>query len=177
MSDAPAPPVPIALVVAIAENGVIGRDGGLPWRMSSDLRWFKEVTLGKPVVMGRTTYESIGRPLPGRENVVLTRKDGFAPDGVHVAASWDAGRALAQRLAGERDADEVCVIGGAQVYAAALPEADVIYLTQIEAEVDGDTRLDLDPHGWRIETLRTLAPGPKDDHPARIERWTRQPSG
>ena len=169
--------VPIALVVAASENDVIGRDGGLPWRMSSDLRWFKEVTLGKPVVMGRTTYESIGRPLPGRENVVLTRRDGFAPDGVHVAASWDEAKAAAQRLAREQDASEVCVIGGAQVYAAALPEAEIIYLTRVEARVEGDTQLALDPHGWRVEPIRALAPGPKDDHPARIEKWTRQSAG
>ena len=166
--------IPVALVVAVAENGVIGRDGGLPWRMSSDLRWFKEVTLGHPVVMGRTTYESIGRPLPGRDNLVMTRTPGFAPEGVTVAASWPEALGAARALAARSGADAVCVIGGAQVYAAAMPDADVIYLTRIEAAVEGDTTLALDPKGWRIETVRRIAPGPKDDHPARIERWVRE---
>ena len=167
------PDIPVALVVAVAENGVIGRDGGLPWRMSSDLRWFKQITMGKPVVMGRTTYESIGRPLPGRPNVVMTRQPGFAPDGVTIAASWPDALSAARRLAGEAGAGEVCVIGGAQVYAAALPDADVIYLTRIEAAVAGDTALPLEPDGWRAEVLARIEPGPKDDHPARIERWAR----
>ena len=165
--------IPVALVVAIAENGVIGRDGALPWRMSSDLRWFKEVTMGHPVVMGRTTYESIGRPLPGRDNVVMTRTPGFAPDGVTVAASWPEALAAARGLAAASGADAVCVIGGAQVYEAAMPDADVIYLTRIEAAVEGDTTLTLDPEGWRVTPVRRIAPGSKDDHPARIERWER----
>ena len=164
--------VPVALVVAIAQNDVIGRNGALPWRMASDLKWFKRITLGKPVVMGRTTYESIGKPLPGRPNVVMTRT-GLDAEGVHVAASWAEADTLAQHLAREAGAQEVCVIGGAQIYALALPQVDRIYLTRIEAEVDGDTTFPLGAEGWDRNVLERIAPGPKDDHPARIERWVR----
>ena len=124
----------ITLVVAAAENGVIGRSGTLPWHLPADLRHFKSVTMGKPVVMGRKTWESIGRPLPGRTNIVLTGQLGYEASGAVVAHSFE--EALA--AAAERDADEVMVIGGAAVYAAALPRADRILLTRVHAVVDGD---------------------------------------
>lgn len=123
----------VTLVVARADNGVIGRDNALPWRLPADLRHFKRLTLGKPVIMGRRTFESIGKPLPGRENIVLTRDTGWQAAGVTVAAGLDT--ALAN------DAPEVSVIGGAQVYAVALPLADRIYLTEVHATPDGDTVL------------------------------------
>ncbi|WP_221400898.1 dihydrofolate reductase [Parvularcula dongshanensis] len=159
----------------MAENRVIGRDGGLPWRMSGDLKWFKEVTLGKPVIMGRTTYESIGRPLPGRENIVLSRQTDFAPGGVQVASTIEDGLALANEWGAETGADEVCVIGGGAVYAEALPRADRIYLTVIEAEVEGDTRFPpLDEADWTVTPLRRVASDGRNDHDARIERWDRK---
>jgi dihydrofolate reductase len=129
----------VTLVVAVAVNGVIGRDGGLPWRLPEDLRRFKAQTLGKPVLMGRRTFESIGRALPGRRNIVLTRRAGFAiapgaGDAV-VVHDWDE----ALRAAG--DAPELMVIGGAEIYAIALPHAERVLLTRVHAEVEGDTRL------------------------------------
>lgn len=124
----------IALVVAIAENGVIGKDGGLPWRIPADMRWFKAVTMGKPVIMGRKTWDSLPKkPLPGRANIVISRAQGWTAEGALAAASLDE----ALRLAGA--SEEVCVIGGAQIYAEALPRADRLYLTEVLALPDGDT--------------------------------------
>lgn len=132
----------VSLVVAVARNGVIGCDNDLPWRLPDDLKHFKAITLGKPVVMGRRTYESIGRPLPGRENRVVSRRPGFEAPGCRVFAS------LEEALAGPEP--EVMVIGGGQIYAAALPLAQRLYLTEVDAEVDGDARFpEIDPGAWR----------------------------
>jgi dihydrofolate reductase len=122
----------ISIIVAASENGVIGADGALPWRLSDDLRHFKAVTMGKPIVMGRKTWDSIGRPLPGRQNIVITRQAGFEVAGCDVVASTDAAVAAAG------NAEEIMIIGGSQVYALFLPVADRIYLTRVHAEVDGD---------------------------------------
>jgi dihydrofolate reductase len=142
----------VALVVARADNGVIGRDNALPWHLPPDLRHFKALTLGKPVVMGRRTFASIGRPLPGRHNIVLTR-GGWTAEGVTAVAG------LAEAMAAAGPVDEVMIIGGAAVYAAALPLAHRVYLTEIHAAPDGDTVLPpFDPAAW-VETAR-------DDHGA-----------
>jgi dihydrofolate reductase len=142
----------ISLLVAVTENGVIGRDNGMPWHLPDDLRHFKALTLGKPVLMGRRTYQSIGRPLPGRTNLVLTRDPTWTVAGVTAVADLDA----AVRAAGS--AAELVVAGGAQVYALALPRATRIYLTRIHAVIDGDTRLpELDLHHWH-ELSRELHP-------------------
>lgn len=134
----------LSLIGAVAENGVIGAKGALPWRLPDELAHFKRTTLGKPVLMGRRTFESLGRPLPGRTNVVLTRASDFRPAGVEVAHDLDAA------LSRVPDAPEVMVIGGAAVYAAALPRADRIYLTRVRAEPEGDVFFpDLDPSDWR----------------------------
>ena len=132
----------VALVVARADNGVIGRDNALPWRIPADLQHFKRLTLGKPVVMGRRTFESIGKPLPGRENIVLTRDPDWRADGVTVSA------ALADALAA--DVPEIAIIGGAQVYADAMPFATHVHLTEVHAAPEGDTLLPpFDPADWR----------------------------
>ena len=122
-----------SLIVARARNNVIGRDGGMPWHLPADLKYFKAVTMGKPVIMGRRTFESIGRPLPGRDNVVISRQEGWGHAGTVTVHSLEA--ALDRAAA----ADEAMVIGGAQIYAQALPLADRLYITEIDAEVDGDT--------------------------------------
>lgn len=140
----------ISLIAAVAENGVIGREGGLPWRIPEDLKFFKATTLGKPVIMGRKTYQSIGKPLPGRLNIVLTRDRAWHAAGVSVTHELDA----ALRLAKNSGADEAMIIGGAAVYEAALPVAERIYLTQVHREFDGDTMFPLiDPQQW-VETGR-----------------------
>jgi dihydrofolate reductase len=135
----------ISIIVAAAENGVIGAGGQLPWKLSDDLKRFKAVTMGKPIVMGRKTWESIGRPLPGRQNIVITRQAGFEAAGCDVVASPQD----AVALAGE--ADEIMVIGGSQVYDLFLPEADRVYLTRVHADVEGDAFFAvLDQDEWRM---------------------------
>jgi dihydrofolate reductase len=136
----------ITLAVAVADNGVIGRDGALPWRLPEDLRRFKAATMGKPVIMGRKTFDSIGRALPGRLNIVLTRQAGWLPKDPVVQVVPDLDTALA--VAGE--VPEVTVIGGAQVYALAMPLAGRILLTEVHARPEGDAHLaPFDPQVWQ----------------------------
>ncbi|MEO8718703.1 MAG: dihydrofolate reductase [Burkholderiales bacterium] len=138
----------VYLVAAVAANGVIGAAGKLPWRLPEDLRHFKELTLGHPVIMGRKTWESLGKALPGRENVVVTRTRGYDAPGAHVAASLDAAMAL---CSGEPLA---FVIGGSELYAAALPVADAMVITEIRRDYAGDTRFpEFERADWR-ETQR-----------------------
>jgi dihydrofolate reductase len=163
--------VRIALVVAVAENGVIGRDGGLPWRLPTDLKRFRKLTLGKPMVMGRKTYQSIGRPLDGRDTIVVTRAQGCSATGVHVARSVEEAIALGRALAAAWGADEVAVIGGEEVFRQALPHADRIYLTLVRAELPGDTRFDLlhirpDAGAWRETARESMPRSPGDQYPA-----------
>lgn len=156
----------ISLVAAVAENGVIGRDNALAWRLKSDLKRFRTITWGNPIVMGRKTYASIGRPLPGRETVVLTRDPAFAAPGAHVVHSWQAARQVADELASAMKAREVAVIGGAEIYALALPDADLLHLTVVHSSPRGDVVFpDYDPAQFR-ETAREAHPaGPDDEHP------------
>lgn len=134
----------VSLVAAVAENGVIGRGGGLPWHLPDDLRWFKQLTMGHAVVIGRRTYESLGRPLPGRRWIVLSRDPLFHPAGVETAADLPAALATA-------GGGEVFVAGGAAVYRAALPLAERLYLTVVHARVEGDTRFPpLDFADWTL---------------------------
>jgi dihydrofolate reductase len=148
--------VGVTIVAAVARNGVIGADGGLPWHLPDELRTFKETTLGHVLVMGRRTYESIGRPLPGRTTVVVTRQAGWSPgtDEVAVAHDLDAALEHARTLG-----DEVFVVGGAEVYAAALRRADRLLFTLVDQEPDGDTTFpDVDWSAWR-ETGREAGEG------------------
>jgi dihydrofolate reductase len=144
----------IYLVVAIASNGVIGANGRLPWHLPEDLKHFKRVTLGHPVIMGRRTWESIGKPLPGRENIVVSRTAGFIAPGAHVAASFEAAIAL---CTGEPVA---CVIGGSALFAAALPIADGLIITEIHKAYEGDTYFpDWDRAAWRVSQKETHTSG------------------
>ncbi len=142
--------VPVAFIVACAENGVIGQAGGMPWHLSGDLKFFKAQTLGKPVVMGRKTYESIGRPLPGRPNLVITRDPDFRAEGVEVFRDVEAALARGQALAAESGAEEVMVIGGGQIFEKTLHLARRVYLTVVHARPQGDTLMpELDPAVWK----------------------------
>ena len=147
----------ISFVVAFDRNKVIGKNGGLPWRLPDDMRRVRQVTMGKPLIMGRRTYESIGRPLSGRTNIVLTRDPAFHPEGVLTARTPEEALGLAG------DAPEVIVFGGAQVFRQFLPMADRIYLTQVDADVGGDTYFDFNRTDWReVENV----PHPADErHP------------
>ncbi|MER8827070.1 dihydrofolate reductase [Mesorhizobium sp. M0938] len=166
----------VAIYVAIAENGVIGRDGGLPWRLSSDLKRFKADTMGKPIVMGRKTYEGIGRPLPGRLNIVVTRDEAWRAEGVEVVHSLDDAISLAKvRGRCMAGADEICVIGGGEIYAQALPLADRLHVTHILAEVDGDAHFPpIDPDSWRIVRSQDVPAGEKDSHATRYSVYERR---
>lgn len=155
--------VVIALIVARAANGVIGRDNGLPWRLAGDLRRFKALTMGKPLIMGRRTFDSIGRPLPGRVTVVVTHSPHWSAEGVLVAHDVDEAVVMATRAAAELNVDEIMVAGGAQIYEALLPLAGRIYLTEVDADIAGDTWFPaLDPAEWREIAVEEVEPGPGD---------------
>lgn len=149
----------ISIVVAADENGVIGKDNKLPWRLPADLKHFRELTLGKPVLMGRKTFESIGKPLSGRRNIVLTRAAGVTIEGCTVVNSLDD----AIDAAGE--ADELMIIGGAEIYRESLELANRIYLTRVHTAVEGDTRFpDLDYDEWRETSIEEHAPDERNEH-------------
>lgn len=130
--------VKIAAIVAVASNGVIGRNNQLPWHLPNDLKYFKATTMGKPVVMGRKTFESIGRPLPGRTNIVVTGNSSYSAQGVEVAYSLNDAIKLAKRVAVDEGAKELMIIGGAKLYAEALAQVSRLYLTEVQADVEGD---------------------------------------
>ena len=128
----------IALIVAASQNNVIGLDNQLPWHLPEDLQYFKAVTMGKPILMGRKTYDSIGRPLPGRTNIVLTRDANWSTEGIVVVNDLDSAIAASEKACLAADIDELMIIGGEQIYRKFLPVADKLYLTKVEAVVEGD---------------------------------------
>jgi dihydrofolate reductase len=156
--------IAIVLLAAVADNGVIGRDNGLPFRQSTDLMRFKALTMGKPVLMGRKTYLSIGRPLPGRTNIVVSRNGDFAAPGIVVAGSLDAALAVSRGDALRRGAEEIVVIGGTDIFAQSMAFADRIEITHVHTRPAGDTYFPpIDTARWR-EAARSEHPaGPKDE--------------
>lgn len=165
-------PVPqIALVVARGRNGVIGKDGDLPWKLRSDLQRFKSVTLGKPCIMGRATWESLPlRPLPGRLNLVLTRDMSYdemgKAKGAVVCTNLDEAIDIARETAVDDDVHEVCVIGGSALFETLLPRARRLYITEVDAAPDGDVRFpDFNEAEWNEVEAVVQSPGEKDDHP------------
>jgi dihydrofolate reductase len=156
----------LAIVVARAANGVIGRDGDLPWRLKSDLALFKANTLGKPIIMGRKTWDSLPRkPLPGRMNVVLSRDGSFEPEQAVVCESFMEAVQMAREQAEEDGAPEVCIIGGRSLFEAALPKAKRLYLTEVDATVDGDVTFpDFDEAAWTEVRREEHPAGEGDDH-------------
>ncbi len=163
---------PLTLIAAMARNRVIGRNNRLPWRLPADLRFFKQTTMGKPLVMGRRTWESIGRPLPGRRMMVLSRIPGYSALGCEVAASLDE----ALNLAG--DAPELMVIGGAALYTQTLPLAGRLVLTRIEAEIPGDVWFPIwDERDWRLDWEESHSADADQAWPYRFQRWEREAGG
>lgn len=157
--------IPIILVVAVAENGVIGRDNALPWRIKSDLKFFRSVTIDKPVVMGRKTYRSIGKPLPRRTNIVITRQPDFAESGVLAAPGIAQALSAARGDALRRGADAIAVIGGTEIFAQTLPLAARIILTLVHAKPPGDTYFPpVDPAIWREAERLPQPRGPDDEY-------------
>ena len=159
--------VRIAMIWAMSRNRVIGRNNALPWHLSEDLKYFKRVTMGKPIIMGRKTWESIGRPLPGRTNIVITRDPDYeVPDGVKVVNSLEAAIRIADSVAHIDGSEEAIIMGGAEIYAQALPLAQRLYLTQVHAEVDGDAFFpEFDIERWHElgrEDFSAAGPNPYD---------------
>lgn len=163
------------IVVAVSRNNIIGREGDMPWRLSSDLKRFKAMTLGKPVIMGRKTFQSIGKPLPGRPNVVITRDASFSPEGVTVVHSLEEAVNAATHMAAESGIDEICILGGGEIYRQAIGLADQLLITHVEAEVDGDTSFPIiDPALWRVYSELALPAGEKDTYPTRFVTYLRR---
>lgn len=157
--------IKLALVVARGANNVIGVDGDLPWKLSSDLKRFKEITLGKPVIMGRKTWASIGRPLPGRPNLVVTRDANFMASGAHVFSTLEIAIEVGKAMAKTSNVEEVCIIGGGELYAQTIALADRLYLTDVAASPRGDAVFPAISEAEWLEVSRLDFPaGPKDDH-------------
>ncbi|AXV22131.1 MULTISPECIES: type 3 dihydrofolate reductase [Aeromonas] len=161
----------ISMIAAMAHDRVIGKDNQMPWHLPADLAHFKRVTLGKPVLMGRKTFESIGRPLPGRRNLVISRNPDYQAEGIEVVGSVEAALAL---LAGS-SVEELMVIGGGHLYAEMLPSADCLYLTQIDLAVEGDTRFPaFDDAHWQRVDCESHPADEKNPHPYSFETWQRR---
>lgn len=155
----------IALIVALSDNRVIGRNNQMPWHLPEDLKYFKRVTMGKTILMGRKTFESIGRPLPGRTNVVITRQRTWQADGVRVVHSLSEGLELATSLSLIDANEEVIVIGGAQIYRETLPRAQRLYLTEVHAQIEGDTFFpEISDHEWRETGREDHQPEPANPY-------------
>lgn len=165
----------LSLVVAVADNGVIGRDGDLPWRLPADLAHFKRLTLGHALIMGRKTYESIGRPLPGRLSIVLTRDAAYDPGHEAVLVANDLPTAIARAAdAGDFDASVISIIGGGEVYRLALPLTDVVHYTRVHATVEGDATFpELRATEWALDVSEPHEADAKNEHGFTFETWTR----
>lgn len=167
--------VPVALIAAVARNGVIGSGNEMPWHLPGDFAHFKQMTLGKPLIMGRKTFESIGRPLPGRTNIVVSRQEGYQPDGVLVFSSLAAALDHAQAIAEVDRADEVMIGGGGEIYREALPLADRLYITHVDAAPEGDTTFPpIDPGEWAVVAEPNIPPSPRDTAAFRVEVYKRR---
>jgi dihydrofolate reductase len=159
----------ITLVVAVADSGVIGRNNTLPWHLPEDLKRFKRLTMGKPIVMGRKTFESIGKPLPGRHNIVLTREANYRRDGITVAHDVDAA------LAAAGAADEIMIIGGSDLFRLFLPRARRIHLTRVHGNVDGDVMWpSLDERDWSVSERETYAADERHAYAMTFEVWEKR---
>jgi len=168
------------IIAAVSRNGVIGRKGELPWKLSTDLKRFRQLTLGKPVIMGRKTYQSIGKPLVGRQNIIVSRdsdlsksrrdtRTGVLEKGIYITHSFDEAVSLASSLASKSNVNEICIIGGGEIYQQAIKIADQMLLTHIEADVEGDTYFpNINPNIWKVSSETFVPSGEKDSYPTRF---------
>ena len=161
----------VSIIAAVAENGVIGAAGAMPWRLSTDMKRFKRLTMGKPVVMGRKTFDSIGKPLPGRHTIVVTRQDRLGVDGVEIAGSLSSALAMAGRSAAD---GEVFVAGGGEIYADAIGIADRLYITFVAARPQGEVYFPtIDRHEWKEISSEPYPAGERDSAPTRFVVYER----
>jgi dihydrofolate reductase len=167
--------VRIAMIAGVAENGVIGSEQTIPWRVPSDMAFFKKTTMGKPILMGRKQYETVGKPLPGRTNIVITRQRDYRPEGVLVFHSIDDALAKAREIAQADGVDEIMIIGGGELYAQLMARADRLYITHIDLSPSGDVRFPaIAPEQWTVVDLPEVAPSPKDEATYRVKVYERR---
>lgn len=167
--------VQIAMIAGVAENGVIGSEQTIPWRVPSDMAYFKATTMGKPVVMGRKQYETVGRPLPGRTNIVITRQEGYQPEGVLVFHTIEAALDKARAVAADDGVDEVMIIGGGELYAQLMAQADRLYISHIDVSPEGDVVFPtITPEDWAVIDLLEVTPSPKDEASYRVKVYARR---
>jgi dihydrofolate reductase len=162
------------IVVAVGENGVIGAENDLPWRLPTDLKHFKSLTLGKPMIMGRKTFESIGKPLPGRTTIILTRDESYKVEGCLIAHNVDMALRLGEQTAADMGANEIAIVGGAQVYQLLLPHTDKIELTRVMASPVGDAVFPDLGTEWRLQNSQLVTKTEKDSADMRFESYFRQ---
>ena len=167
--------VPIAIVAAVARNGVIGVDNMLAWKLSSDLKRFRAMTMGKPLIMGRKTYDSIGRPLPGRQTIVVTRNTGFTADGVISAPTLAAALTLAREVARNVGANEIIIAGGGEIYRQSIHIAQRLYITDVDLAPEGDVRFPaIDPARWREVKRDKIPRGERDEADSEFVEYVRR---
>ena len=167
--------VPVAIIAAVGSNGVIGAGNAIPWRLPSDFAHFKRTTMGKPIVMGRKTFESIGKPLPGRTSIVVTRDAAFAAEGAVAVHDFVSGLARAQEIAAASGASEVFIGGGGEIYREAMPIADRLYITHVDAAPEGDATFPaIDPDQWVVVEEPEVQPSEKDTASFRVRVYGRR---
>lgn len=167
--------ITISMIAAVSKNGIIGRDGDMPWRLSTDLKRFKKVTMGCPIIIGRKTFLSFGgKPLPGRQNIVISRS-AYNADGITHCFSLESAIKIAKATAINDDKKEIFIVGGGQIYDLAMPLADRLYMTHIDAEIDGDTKFpEIDQNLWEINHQEHVPAGEKDNYPTQYVIYRRR---
>lgn len=167
--------IKISMIAGVAENGVIGSDQTIPWRVPSDMAFFKRTTMGKPIVMGRKQYETVGKPLPGRTNIVITRQADYQPEGVLVFHDVEMAVEKARDIAAADGVDEIMIIGGGELYAQLMDRADRLYITHIDLNPAGDVRFPaIAPEQWAVVDLPEVTPSPKDEASYRVKVYERR---
>lgn len=166
------------MIAAVAENGVIGSDQTIPWRIPSDQQMFRRLTLGRPMVMGRKQFETVGKPLPGRTNIIVTRRRDYRPEGTLVFTSIEEALAEAQKIAAADGVDEIMIIGGGEIYAQIMGRADRLYISHIDLHPEGDVRFPaIKPEDWVVVDLPEVTPSEKDSATYRVKVYERRKAG
>ncbi len=167
--------VPVAMIAAVGANGVIGAEGQIPWRLPTDFAHFKRTTLGKPLIMGRKTFESIGKPLPGRTNIIVTRQVGYRAEGALTTGSLERALELAREIAAVDGANEVMIGGGGEIYREGMAIAERLYVTHVEASPDGDAFFPvIDPKIWEVELVLDVQRTERESHPFTVKVYRRR---
>ncbi|WP_375451905.1 dihydrofolate reductase [uncultured Devosia sp.] len=165
----------ISMIAAVAENGVIGAGQAIPWRIPSDSAYFKRVTMGKPIIMGRKQFETVGKPLPGRTNIVVTRQQGYHPRGVVVCEDIEVALGRAEDIAADDGVNEIMIIGGGELYAQLMEQADRLYISHVDLQPQGDVRFPvIVPEKWAVIDMPEVQPSEKDSATYRVKVYERR---